>query len=106
MDDLYAMVRELRGTNGSGVIVVIEWFDRDPGNDRDLQPILHDQVLIPAPDVASVTTEQLDAALVRREEELIAERAVAAASAPNAAVAEMVGHARRMRGGRSERPRR
>ena len=103
---MYAIVKELRETNGSGVIVLVEWFEDDPGDDRDMRPFLHDQLLIPAADVASVTPEQLDSALARREAELATERDAASRGTPNSTVAAMVGQARGFRGGRAERGRR
>lgn len=63
---MFARPKKLRPTDGHGVILDLEWFDQDPGDDRDIQPVLIDQILIPAQSVEDVTAEVLDEAIARR----------------------------------------
>lgn len=63
---MHARPKALRNTNGHGVLLDIEWFREDPGDDRDIIPILVDQVLIPAQSRDAVTPEMVDEAIARR----------------------------------------
>lgn len=63
---MHARPKKLRDTDGHGVLLDIEWFREDPGDDRDIMPVLIDSVLIPAPSVEAVTPEILDEAIAKR----------------------------------------
>ena len=61
----HARPKSLQPTNGSGVVLNIEWFKEDPGDDRDIQPDLYDQALIPAASVEDVTDEMIADAIAQ-----------------------------------------
>lgn len=90
---MYCIVKNLQETPGfGGVLVNIEWYERDPEEEPLLGPVLVDQLILPAPDVAHVSDGMLDEALNRRRAEV--ERMVAPPATPPAAVRAMLGRAR------------
>jgi len=97
---MYCTPKGLRDTENGGVILDILWFERDPEVEPDMQPVLVDQVLLPAASAALVTEAMVDEALNRRKPEV--ERMAAPPPTPPAAVRAMLGRARRVDGvGRS-----
>lgn len=79
----------LRNIPGSGVLLNIEWFKEDPGDDRDILPDFHGQALIPAPSVESVTEEMIEDAIASKVPE--AEAELAPPPQPRAPVRAMLG---------------
>lgn len=63
---MHAIPKSLQPMPGGGVVLNIQWFIEDPGDDRDKQPDLHDQVLIHAPSVGAVTDEMIEEAIAKR----------------------------------------
>ena len=57
---------KLRETNGSGVILDVEWFAEDPTANDDVRPVLIDSILIPAPNARAVTDEMIEDAIAKR----------------------------------------
>lgn len=98
---MYCTPKALRpAEGGGGVVLDILWFERDPEIEPDIQPVLVDQVILPAASVALVTDALIDEALNRRKPEV--ERMVAPPPTPPAAVRSMLGRARHVDGvGRS-----
>ncbi len=90
---MYCIVKSLQETDGfGGVLVNVEWYERDPEEEPLLSPVLVDQFILPAPDTAHVTDTMLDAALNRRRPEV--EKMTAPTPTPPAAVRAMLGRAR------------
>lgn len=97
---LYAIPKRLRDTNGSGVICDIEWYASDPSNDRDLQPVLIDQILLPVPSVDRVTDADIAEAMERREPEVEREIAPQLNEPSSPRARAMIGKSRRVEGRR------
>lgn len=72
---MHAIPKELKPMAAGGVVLNIQWFIEDPGDDRDKQPDLHDQVLIHAPSVSAVTDEMIQGAIAKRLPDVQAELA-------------------------------
>lgn len=93
---MFAIVKGLRPTAGSGVILDCEWYRSDPGDDRDARPDLIDSLLIPAPDILSVTDAMIDEALEIRMPQV--EKELAPPEQPKAAVRAMLGKSHEIKG--------
>jgi hypothetical protein len=83
--------KQLRPTNGNGVILDIDWFTEDPGDDRDVMPVLVDSILLPVPSVSAVTPDMVRDAIAKRLPEVEIELGVSAN--PPAATRAMLGKA-------------
>ena len=95
--ELWAIPKRLRNTNGSGVVLDIEWFDEDPDENRDANPVLIDQILIPVPSVDRVTDEDIRSALDQRKGEVEVQIEPPSVQ-PRAAVRAMMGKSRKPQG--------
>ncbi|MDQ3539959.1 MAG: hypothetical protein M3440_04665 [Chloroflexota bacterium] len=102
---MFAIVKRIRNTPRDGILVDVEWYTEDPSDDRDMRPMLIDQLIVPVESATGLSEAALDAALNRRMLEVTP--AAAPAGEATAAVKAMMGHARTVTGnGPSVRPKR
>lgn len=88
---MYPYIRGIEAAS-DGSRLLVDWFEVDPGADRSIMPVLHDQMIVSGIAPADLRQADIDAVLVEREAALVAEREAATALKPS--VLAMVGTVR------------
>ncbi len=79
---MYSVIERIEMLNGTGALIHVNWYDDDPDVDRSARTFLSDQVIVPVPNLATLTPELIQEAVTKRANELSAKRAPAQDAVP------------------------